>query len=339
LALLAFRLSETAVPAASVPAIPISGTNQLTIASLDQVMTNFVRKINCTAGTLAISLQGQLLYERGYGWLDQPHRIAAPPNAYFGIASCEKPITAAAVRKLAAEGKLDLDSPLFSTLAIHPNGAIADPRVTNITFEHLLEHKAGWGGDIGPELANAALAAGTRPPLTVPMLLARVMARKLEDDPGKVVKYSNFGFDTLRYVITFKTGVRPGIYFRQNLLQQSNCQEIGQLGELTAAQRTYHAVWNLNDGGPIFASAKYLCAFMDDYWLTGRPRIRGNPKWFMYGTLPGSTALMLWEPDGINIAAVFNGRNDTRHEDIQAALEAAVTRILSESPDRLSVSP
>jgi len=334
--LLAFCLSVRAAPAPALPAIPISGTNQPAIPSLDQVMISFVRKINTTAGTLAISRRGQLLYERGYGWLDQQHKYLAPPNAYFGIASCEKPITAAAVRKLAAEGKLSLDAPLFSTLGIHPAGSIVDRRVTNITFEEVLEHRAGWGGDIRDDLANAAWEAGVRPPYTIPVLLAQVMSRQLENEPGKVEKYSNFGFDTLRYVVTYESHVTPGVYFRDKLLQYSSCKEIGQPAELTPAQRTYRAVWNLNAGGPVFASAKYLCAFMDEYWLTGRPRGYGYPLWYMYGTLNGSTAIMVWRPDGINIAAVFNGRNETKHEDIQAALESVVTQVFNITPYRFS---
>jgi hypothetical protein len=337
--LLALCFSGTAAPAPAAPALPISGANQPAIAALDKVMMDYVGKINCTAGTLAISRRGQLLYERGYGWLDRQHNIAAPPNAYFGIASCEKPITAAAVRKLAAEGKLNLDAPLFSTLGIHPAGSIVDRRVTNITFEEVLEHKAGWGGDIGGELANAAWAAGARPPFTAPVLLAQVMSRKLEDEPGKVEKYSNFGFDTLRYVVTFESHLTAGVYFREKLLRNSSCQEIGLPGELTPAQRTGRAVWNVNAGGPVFASAKYLAAFMDEYWMTGRPRVRGFPYWYMYGTMPGSTALMVWRPDGINIAAVFNGRNGTKHEDIQAALEAVVVNAFNTSPFRFSPSP
>jgi hypothetical protein len=337
--LLAFCLPAAAAPAPALPAIPISGTNQLTVPSLDKVMMEYVRKINCTAGTLAISKQGRLLYERGYGWLDQQHRNATPPNAFFGIASCEKPVTAAAVRKLAAEGKFNLESPLFSTLGIHPAGSIVDRRVTNITFEEVLEHKAGWGGDIGGDLAGAAWAAGGRPPFTAPVLLAQVMSRKLEDEPGKVVKYSNFGFDTLRYVVTFESHLTPGVYYREKLLQNSSCQEIGLPGELTPAQRADRAVWNVNSGGPVFASAKYLAAFMDEYWMTGRPRTRGYPMWYMYGTMPGSTAIMVWRSDGLNIVAVFNGRNGTKHEEIQAALEAVVVNAFNVSPFRFSSSP
>jgi CubicO group peptidase (beta-lactamase class C family) len=226
-------------------------------------MLGFVQKINCTAGTLAISRRGRLLYERGYGWLDRQHNIPAPPNAYFGIASCEKPITAAAVRKLAAERKLNLDAPLFSTLGIRPAGGIADRRVTNITFEEVLEHKAGWGGDIGNDLMNLAWAAGARPPFTIPVLLGQVMSRPLEDEPGKVFKYSNFGFDTMRYVVGFESGLTPGAYYRERLLRNNVCQEVGQPQELPPDQQVNRAVWNLRAGGAIYASAKYLCAFRD----------------------------------------------------------------------------
>ena len=234
----------------AVETVPISiGTSKLAIPALDKVMIGYVQKINCTAGTLAISRRGRLLYERGYGWLDRQHKIAAPASAFFGIASCEKPITAAAVRKLAAEGKLNLESPLFSTLGIQPAGSIVDWRVTNITFEEVLEHKAGWGGDIGDELTGLARAAGGRPPFTIPVLLAQVMSRPLQDEPGAVYQYSNFGFDTMRFVVEHESGVTPGTYYRERLLQKSKCQEVGQPQDLTRDQQTNRAVWNVRAEG------------------------------------------------------------------------------------------
>jgi hypothetical protein len=301
-------------------------------------MIGYVLKINSTAGALAISRQGQLLYERGYGWLDRQHKVPTPPNAFFGIASCEKPITAAAVRKLAAEGKLNLDATVFSTLGIRPAGSIVDKRVNDITFEELLQHKAGWGGDIGDDLRKLAMAAGVRPPFTIPTLLAEVMTRPLESEPGKEYKYSNFGFDTLRYAVEFASHTAPGYYYQGSLLQKSTCREVGQPQQLPAIERPFHAVWNLREGGAIYASAKYMCAFMEEYWLTGKPRSRGNPLWVMYGSLDGSTAIMFWRVDGINIAAVFNGRNETKHAEIASALGEALNKVLADSPSRLSAS-
>jgi CubicO group peptidase (beta-lactamase class C family) len=300
------------------------------VPAFDKVMVEFVQKINCTAGTLAISEDRRLLYERGYGWLDRQHKTRAPANAYIGIASCEKPMTAAAVRQLARKGKLSLNAPLFDTLGIQAGGRIVDERVNRITFEQVLHHQAGWGGDIRGELEKAARAGGRLPPFDIPQLLSVVRARPLETEPGKASKYSNFGFDVLRYAVERFSRLPPGEYYREQLLQTNGCKEVGQPQELSLALRQRQAVWNLKDGGPIFASTRYMCAFMEDYWLTGEPRTSGNPLWVMYGSLPGSTALMIWRPDGMNIAAIFNGRNETTHDEIRAALEAAVKQYKQE---------
>jgi hypothetical protein len=77
---------------------------------------------------------------------------------------------------------------------------------------------------------------------------------------------------------------------------------------------------------------------MEEYWQTGRPRDRGYATWWMYGTYPGSTAIMVWRPDGINIAAVFNGRNGTTHAEIRSALENVVSQVFNVSPYRFSTS-
>jgi CubicO group peptidase (beta-lactamase class C family) len=330
----AFPVSGAVANASADPTIPISGTVQAPIRSLDEVMVSLLHKINCTAGALAISKGDTLLYERSYGWLDREHKIPAPVNAYFGLASCEKPITAAAVRKLAAEGKLNLDAPLFATLGIRPAGKVVDQRVNDITFEHVLDMKAGWGGDIHDELVKDAQASGATPPFTIPVLLAQVMPRPLLDDPGKVENYSNFGFDTLRYVVAVESHKQPGFYYRERLLLRSSCKDVGQPEELSPEQQTSRAVWNLKDGGPIFSSARYLCLFMDEYWYTGKPRDHDRPLWVKYGSLPGSTSVMVWRQDGINIAAIFNGRNQTTNDEVRTGVENIVNQNLTELMSR-----
>ena len=321
-----WQLSVVAVVAQSDNNISLSATNPAAIVMLDRVMDDYVRKIGCTAGVLAVGKNEQLLYSRGYGWLDKERTLPAPANAYIGIASCEKPITAAAVRKLAREGKFSLNAPLFDTLGIRPAGKVVDARVNLITFEHVLEHKAGWGGDIRGELTAVAKSAGANPPFDVPKLLAYARSRPLVDEPGQVFKYSNFGFDTMRHVVWFMSKQSPGVYYREHLLQKSACKEIGEPIELPLLQRKFRAVWNLNDGGPIFASAQYLCHFMDEYWMSGNFR----SSRLMYGSLPGSTAIMIWRSDGINFVANFNGRNETKHDEIKTALEKVIDQIKPE---------
>ena len=60
--------------------------------------------------------------------------------------SCDKTMTAAMIRKLAREGKLDLNAGVFKLLNITPAGKVVDDRIWKITVNHLLEHKAGWQG-------------------------------------------------------------------------------------------------------------------------------------------------------------------------------------------------
>jgi CubicO group peptidase (beta-lactamase class C family) len=332
---LVLSMLGAAALASPYPPIPISGTVQPPIRALDDVMVSLLHKIDCTAAALAISKGDTLLYERSYGWLDREHKIPMPVNAYFGLASCEKPITAAAVRKLAAEGKLNLDARLFATLGIQPAGRIVDPRVNDITFEHVLDMKAGWwGGDIHNDLLQSAQASGVPPPYTIPVLLAQVMSPPLQADPGTVENYSNFGFDTLRYVVEVESHKQPGFYYRERLLLRSSCKDIGQPEELSPQEQTSRAVWNLSDGGPIFASARYLCLFMDEYWYTGKPRDNDRPLWVKYGSLPGSTADMIWRQDGLNIAAIFNGRNQDSNDEVRTDVEKVVNQNLAELTSR-----
>lgn len=75
------------------------------------------------------------------------------------------------------------------------------------------------------------------------------------------------------------------------------------------------------------ASAPTLCTFMRYFWLTGKIRKKGNPLWRMDGSLPGSTAMMLWRSDGINIAFIFNGRGNTSHDEIARDLESVIQKL------------
>lgn len=301
---------------------PVSGVGR-SYPNLDGVMAQFVDKLNCSAGALAVSKEGRLLYARGYGWLDLEHSRPAPANVLIGIASCEKPITASAVRILAGKHKLKLDEPFFKTLDIQPRGTVEDPRVKSITVLNVLDHKSGWGSDIHDHLVKLAEASGMKPPWTMPILLRQVMGLRLEADPGKVFNYSNFGYDALRYLLEVKSGETPGSFFREKLLKKKS-QDVGQPGEAATEEVIGRRVWNVNDGGPVYASASYLTEFMREYWMSGQPRTGNGQVWVMYGSLDGSTALMLWRGDGLNVAALFNGRNETTHDAIKTALEQAL---------------
>src|SRR5262245_34305358 len=98
-------LALAAVLAAPMHAqIPITGRPVPGMAMFDTIMTGFMSSNSITAGVLAISRNGRVEYARGFGWLTPT--VALPENAMLRTASAVKPITAAAVRQLAADGAL-----------------------------------------------------------------------------------------------------------------------------------------------------------------------------------------------------------------------------------------
>src|SRR5262245_13291622 len=125
--------------------VPVSGKKVPELEGVDQAILDFMKTIGCQSATVAISRDGQLLYSRGFGWLDKARKKPVPPTALMRIASISKPITAAAIRNSVRAGRLSLDTKAFPLIAVKaPNGKVADARINDITVAHLLDHKGGW---------------------------------------------------------------------------------------------------------------------------------------------------------------------------------------------------
>jgi CubicO group peptidase (beta-lactamase class C family) len=292
-------------------------------------MLKHMDKIGCSTAALAISYKGELVHSRGYGWSDKDKTTTAQPQTMIGIASCEKPITSAAIKQLARDRRLNLDKSLFKLLKIEPEGKIVDDRVWDITIQHLLDHKAGWQGEPFDKAVKAAREEGHEDPIPPETLLGFIMVQKLKDAPGTRYVYCNFSYDTLRHVLAEVSGRTPIEYYRRQLLRPFGIRELNvfQSPDAPAKKGDPPLVWNAKDGGPVSASAPALCAFMECYWLTGEPRDDSNPTWRMDGSLPASTAMMLWRSDGFNVAFIFNGRENASHDEIARDLEGAIERL------------
>jgi CubicO group peptidase (beta-lactamase class C family) len=306
--------------------IPVTGRDAPGVNLFDEVMLNAMKRIGCSAATMAVADHGTMVYSRGYGWMDKEKKTPLQPDAMIGIASCEKPVTAAAIKQLAREGRLDLDAGLFALMKVTPRGPVKDERVNKITIRHLLEHKAGWGPDPVSGVAAALRKSGVADPIPIESLLSLIMTQPLKNEPGTVSEYCNFGYETLRYVLEKFSGRRTSDYFRNILFKPNSVTGFYGAG-LPLHKSAPPLVWNAESGGPISASAPALLKFMHSYWLTGEPRDSGNPLWVMYGSLDGSTAIMVWRPDGIDLVALFNGRGSVTHDEISRDLQAVIERL------------
>lgn len=95
------------------------------------------------SGVVLIAQNGVPLVEKAYGWADREANRDNDIETAFNLGSINKLFTQIAIRQLAAQGKLNVDSTLGRYWPDFPN--IAARRVT---IRQLLEHRSGIAGNI-----------------------------------------------------------------------------------------------------------------------------------------------------------------------------------------------
>ena len=73
---------------------------------------------------MAVSVDGKIVHETGFGYADVENRILAVPETVMRIASISKPITMAATAQLWEQGKLDLDKPIQHYVSDWPSKVV-----------------------------------------------------------------------------------------------------------------------------------------------------------------------------------------------------------------------
>ncbi len=186
---------------------PITGKAVPRLRHLDRLMRDILREYNIPGASLAIAAKGRLVFARGYGWADVENKKPVRPVSRFNLASCSKPITAAAVLKLVDAGKVRLDDKVFALLSDIKQlpDAKVDPRIHTVTVRQLLHHAGGLVRAHGP-LATISRRLKVEPPVTVAQATAFSLGKPLLFDPGQEAKYSNLGFLVLRLVVEHASG-------------------------------------------------------------------------------------------------------------------------------------
>ncbi|QHT69539.1 serine hydrolase [Rhodocytophaga rosea] len=147
---------------------------------IDQQVYNLMDSANIPGLALGVIQQGKIVYTKGYGLLKSDSTAKVDEHTVFDAASLSKPVFGYAVFKLMEEGKLSLDTPLYTYLP-YPDIAY-DDRYKKITARMVLSHTTGfpnWRG--GDKL-------------------------KIQFTPGEKFSYSGEGFVYLQRVVEKITG-------------------------------------------------------------------------------------------------------------------------------------
>lgn len=216
-----FLLLSLAIPAGAQRRRAAAPGSPLQIPRIEQIAAAALERV--PALSVAVR-KGNAYYARAWGTIDLETNLAARTDSVFQIASVSKQFTAAAVLRLAEQGKLTVDDPLRRFI---PE---LDARFDAITLRHLLNHTSGVADYLGQ--LDSATAAKTQQEI-----LALIAGRPPAFPPGSMFQYSNSGYYLLGMVIervsnrTYQQFLREEFLAPLQLHQTSYCGDDGPLPE------------------------------------------------------------------------------------------------------------
>jgi CubicO group peptidase (beta-lactamase class C family) len=192
------------------------GSNGQQRGEMGRIAAAFRQQFSVPASSIAISRNGQFVYDQAVGMGDRQHLMQVQQSSLFRIASVTMPITSVTIFSLMEQGKLNLTDKVFGPsgiLGIKYGKPPYKQYVTDITVDHLLTHTAGgWPDDATDPMMHNLSWDQTK-------LITETLANlPLTNPPGTHWAYSNFGYCVLGRVIEQVTGQPYAAYVQANIL-------------------------------------------------------------------------------------------------------------------------
>ncbi len=334
--------------------IPASGEAREELAAVDAAIREFMVEKGLGAVTCAVSLKGEILHDRAFGWADAEMKTPLQPGVKMRLASMTKPVVKAAIATLVNGNKLKTDEIAFEVLdlARHPEAKGHDERWQRVTIQHLLDHKGGWDRDVSGDFtfatndicAHFKIKPGE---ITTEHVTRFGLTRKFDFDPGERDAYCNYGYILLARVIEKISGQSFIDYVRATVAKTAQAPSFS-LSTSDARDRQPGEIWycyhpeydqktvplpfrtEARDGaGVLAACAADYCRFLEAYWISGEPR-QNDGRRYSYsfsGSHAGVTAICAQRPDGLNYAVICNRRgkgSPSWNTELRARIDAAL---------------
>jgi serine beta-lactamase-like protein LACTB, mitochondrial len=203
-------VSATATPlhpeAAGVPSVAAADPTARWTAAVErsrQVMREGLAGQNLPGVTVAVGVDGAIVWAEGFGWANIERKTAVTPDTRFRIGTASIPLTSAAVGLLVERGRLRLDDEIQAYVPEFPKKAWP------VTVRQLMAHTAGVrndGGDEGPLFGQHC----ARPVEALPAFADR----DLLFEPGTAYRYSSFGWVVVSAAVEAAAG-EPFFTFMQ----------------------------------------------------------------------------------------------------------------------------
>ncbi len=170
-----------------------AGTHREEWKSVQNEMAAFLQNTGAPSVSIAVAINGRIVFAQAAGFADRALRIAATPETAYSIASITKPITATAVMRLVERGAIGLDDPANKYLGRSKLRGWKDD-ADNITVRRLLSHTAGL-----PEHLDLHYADESDTLTPIETTLSRYGVAAFQ--PGEIYQYSNLGYGILASIV------------------------------------------------------------------------------------------------------------------------------------------
>jgi CubicO group peptidase (beta-lactamase class C family) len=150
------------------------------------------------SGNVLVSLDGNIIYEKAFGYSDRKKKKPLDMRSVFELASVSKQFTSAGIMMLYDEGRLDYDDPVTKFFPDFP--------YKGVTIRHLLSHRSGLPDYLkfAPRYHNWKSGYLTNTGL---MKIMAEHAPAPEFEPDEKYSYSNTGYAVLASIIEKASGM------------------------------------------------------------------------------------------------------------------------------------
>jgi len=192
-----FAALAVALITAASSARPDIPTDAELIASVDAIVSKALSNPGAVGLSIAIARDGKVILAKGYGMAELEHQIPATATTMFRIGSVTKQYTAAAIMRLAEQGKLSLDNELGTYFPDYPTQG------HTVTVRHLLNHTSGIKSYTQiEEIMQKHIAYD----MSVDELLSWVKDIPFDFAPGEQYAYNNTAYYMLGSIIEQASG-------------------------------------------------------------------------------------------------------------------------------------
>jgi CubicO group peptidase (beta-lactamase class C family) len=123
-----------------------SSSNASPFPAMNRMGVDFLEKTGIPGLSVAFAQKGRIVHQEAFGYANRERKEKLTTTHSFRVASVSKPITAAIIFALIERGKLNVGDLVFGAQGILRQFASVPDTVRSLSLHHLLTHSAGgWG--------------------------------------------------------------------------------------------------------------------------------------------------------------------------------------------------